>query len=89
MGSLSGRSKAPPSINGQPVQQVVYVPSPTASPTISDADPVAPNEDETLAARAENILKRSRSRIGTVLTGFQGILSPNDLVAPRKTLLGE
>lgn len=86
MGSLSGRSKAP----SQPVQQVVYVPTPTYStiPT-EDSSSVDPTEDETLQARAENILKRSRSRLGTILTGFQGILSQNDLVAPRKTLLGE
>ena len=79
MGSLSGRSKAPT----QSVQQVVYTPTPTAQTTTE------PTEEENLAERAENILKRSRSRIGTVLTGFQGVLSQNELVAPRKTLLGE
>ena len=84
MGSLSGRSKAPT----QPVQQVVYVPTPTYT-SATTAEAPAPSEDETLAQRAENVLKRSRSRIGTVLTGFRGVLSQNDLVAPRKTLLGE
>lgn len=82
MGSLSGRSKAP----SQPVQQVVYVPAPTTTPTEQVPEPT---QEETLTNRAENILRRSRSRLGTVLTGFQGILSQNDLVAPRKTLLGD
>lgn len=79
MGSISGRPKAP----SQPVQQVIYVPQ-NPSPQES-----GPTEKEVLEARAENILKRSRSRLGTVLTGFRGILSPNDLTVPRKTLLGE
>ena len=81
MGSLSGRSKAP----SQPVQQVVYGPAPSTAPT----ETPEPSEDETLVERAENILRRSRSRLGTVLTGFQGILSQNDLAPPRKTLLGD
>lgn len=80
MGSLSGRSKAP----SQPVQQVIYVPTATEIPTTTE-----PSEEETLKERAENVLKRSRSKLGTVLTGFRGVLSQNDLVAPRKTLLGE
>ena len=80
MGSLSGRSKAPT----QPVQQVIYTPV-----TTTPSETTGPTEEETLQQRAENILKRSRSRLGTVLTGFQGVLSQNDLVAPRKTLLGE
>ena len=82
MGSLSGRSKAPT----QAVQQqVVYVPASTST----DTSVTEPSEEESLAERAENILKRSRSRLGTVLTGFKGVLSQNDLVASRKTLLGE
>ena len=80
MGSISGRPKSP----SQPVQQVIYVPQ-NSSPEASSG----PTEKEVLEARAENILKRSRSRLGTVLTGFRGILSPNDLSVPRKTLLGE
>ena len=79
MGSISGRPKSP----SQPVQQVIYVPQNPAS------EPSGPTEKEVLEARAENVLKRSRSRLGTVLTGFRGILSENDLAVPRKTLLGE
>ncbi len=81
MGSISGGSKSP----SQPVQQVIYVP--TSTTTTSDT--AEPTEEETLKQRAENVLKRSRSRLGTVLTGFKGVLSQSDLVAPRKTLLGE
>ena len=84
MGSLSGRSTAPT----QPVQQVVYVPTPSYSPSERVVDKNI-NEEETLQQRAENVLKRSRSRLGTVLTGFKGVLSQGDLVSPRKTLLGE
>ena len=84
MGSLSGRSTAPT----QPVQQVIYVPTPSYS-TGETAVDTNINEEETLQQRAENVLKRSRSRLGTVLTGFKGVLSQGDLVAPRKTLLGE
>ena len=85
MGSLSGRSTAPT----QPVQQVIYVPTPSYSLPETPSGDTDINEDETLQQRAENILKRSRSRLGTVLTGFKGVLSQGDLVAPRKTLLGE
>ena len=79
MGSISGRPKSPT----QPVQQVIYVPQ-NPSPQES-----GPTDKEVQEARAENILKRSRSHLGTVLTGFRGILTQNDLTVPRKTLLGE
>lgn len=83
MGSFSGRSKAP----SQPVQQVIYVPSTSyETPPTSTGEA---SEEEKLQARAENVLKRSRSRLGTILTGFRGVLSQSDLISPRKTLLGE
>lgn len=80
MGSISGRPKSP----SKPVQQIIYVPQ---SP--SDSGEKEPAPEDVLKERAETILKRSRSRLGTVLTGFRGVLSQTDLVAPRKTLLGE
>ncbi len=86
MGSFSGRSKAPSVTNGQQVQQVVYVPT---APSYEPPATGEPSEEEKLQERAENVLKRSRSRLGTILTGFRGVLSQNDLIAPRKTLLGE
>ncbi|PZP56777.1 MAG: hypothetical protein DI586_02465 [Micavibrio aeruginosavorus] len=83
MGSLSGSSKAP----SRPVEQVIYVPTPSyETPSSSSGEP---SEEEKLQERAESVLKRSRSRLGTILTGFRGVLSQNDLIAPRKTLLGE
>ncbi len=83
MGLLSGSTKSP----SRPVQQIIYVPTPTQTTTAPTTS--QPTEQETLELRAENVLKRSRSRLGTVLTGFRGVLSQNDLVSPRKTLLGE
>ncbi len=41
------------------------------------------------AARAENLLRRNRGRTGTVLTGFTGLLAPENAEPRRKTLLGE
>lgn len=41
------------------------------------------------AARAENLLRRNRGRTGTVLTGFTGLLAPENVEPRRKTLLGE
>ena len=39
--------------------------------------------------RAKNILSSGRGRIGTIKTGFRGILDEKDLTPRRKTLLGE
>lgn len=40
------------------------------------------------AERERSLLRRARGQAGTVLTGYRG-LAPSDLVAGRKTLLGE
>ena len=94
MGDITGRPKAPS-------QQVVYVPqyvypetgsggsSDVGSGTKSNTGetPDAPTQAE---QREKNLLGRSRSRIGTILTGFRGILAPNSHTdSTRKTLLGE
>jgi hypothetical protein len=84
MGSVTGSAKAP----SRQTKQIVYVPAPVAS-TAVPASNFAPSREQELQTRAENVLKRSRSRLGTVLTGFAGILSQGDLIAPRKNLLGE
>ena len=98
MGSLTSKPKAPASYAPAP-QVVYYTPAPAPAPSASapapatptpDTSQPAPVSDETKSAvRAENLLKRSRSRLGTILTGFTGILSQSDLVPQRKTLLGE
>ena len=84
MGSVSARPKAPPT-------QVVYYTAPAPSPSTP-----APTPQETEAEkqqviqkeREQNLLRRSRGTLGTVLTGFRGILSLNQNDG-RKTLLGE
>lgn len=95
MGSLSSRPKVP-SYATQP--RVVYMPAPEPldpMPLPSPA-PSSPDDDSAFDAdqaestiRVENLLRRNRGRSGTILTGFRGILSPNELVPRRKTLLGE
>ncbi len=48
------------------------------------------SEEQTQSkARADNLLRRSRGRLGTVLTGFSGFLSQNAAPSARKSLLGE
>ncbi len=88
MGDITGRPKTPS-------PQVVYVPqytSSTSAPTTTDntqneeAQELTPEKQ-----REKNLLSRPRSRIGTILTSFRGILSPSETQAAsaRKTLLGE
>lgn len=86
MGDITGRPKAPAS-------QVVYVPqyiyqepSPSASAGGGGETPTA---QATAEQREKNLLDRTRSRLGTILTGFRGILEPKDSEGQRKTLLGE
>lgn len=87
MGDITDRPKAPK-------PQVVYVPqyvyTPTPSPstggTSGNNDNDAPTPEE---QREKNLLSRSRSRLGTILTGFRGILAPSETDNQRKTLLGE
>jgi len=96
MGGLASRPSVP-----TPQPQVVFVPAqgqaPAAQQTSSDAAPLendpaadAPVSEEVQQAeqREGNLLRRSRGRFGTVLTGFRGLLSSAS-AAPRKTLLGE
>lgn len=90
MGDISGRPKAPS-------QQVVYVPQYVYPDTTSgggtnnnnNSEGDTPNTPTPAQQREQNLLGRQRSRLGTILTGFRGILAPNDSGAQRKTLLGE
>lgn len=88
-----GRLISPPKPSAP--QQVVYVPAPAAAKPVAtpvasaDTPPPEPTDAEASVERAENLLRRNRSRLGTVLTGFRGVLDQNSLAAPRKTLLGE
>ncbi len=86
MGSLSSTPKVPQ-------QQVVFVPAPTASPSVSAGDgvstPATPSSAEVAAQeREKSLLSRKRGRLGTIATGFQGLLGEINS-GGRKTLLGE
>ncbi len=98
MGSLTSRPKAPT------VQQstVQYVPvSTTASAaqsvsTVSEATATAAEETQNTEEgktasdqRTSDLLRRSRGRAGTILTGFRGLLESSGSAPARKSLLGE
>ena len=83
MGSITSRPKIP-----------TATVSATTSVTPTDTTPVTttPTEatpEEIAKTRVENILRRSRSALGTVYTSFRGILSANSTSPQRKSLLGE
>lgn len=95
MGDITGRPKAP-------APQVVYVPQyvetkPTTTNTNTSTSTTTTDgtgTDTTLTPekqREKSLLGRTRSRVGTILTSFRGILSPldNQSGSQRKTLLGE
>ena len=87
MGDITGRPKAP-------AQQVVYVPqyvyeTPSTGSGTSGSGTETPDTPTVAEQREKNLLSRSRSRLGTVLTSFRGILAPKETDAQRKTLLGE
>lgn len=79
----------PPAVSEAPA-----APNPETSATGSNSNSTAPaegtgNEEAQRLAREDNLLRRSRGRLGTVLTGFGGLLSDTVRGAARKTLLGE
>ncbi len=89
MGDITGRPKAPS-------QQIVYVPqyvydsgSSAGGNENNSGGDSAPDAATPSQQREKNLLSRSRSRLGTILTGFRGMLAPKDTDAQRKTLLGE
>ena len=88
MGSLASRPSVP-----APQPQVVFVPQTT---TVADASTATENTSNDASdsqteseVRQQSLLQRDRSRFGTVLTGFRGLLSLNENSGQRKTLLGE
>lgn len=83
MGSMTSR----PKIQAAPVTPISVA---TVTPTPVDPTiPVEPSPEEIAKTRVENILRRSRSALGTVFTSFRGILSSNGNTPSRKSLLGE
>jgi len=88
MGSMNKRPKAPP------VQQVVYTvpaPQPSSGHTSSEdaSKPEISEEEQASENRRQNLLRRNRGRLGTVLTGFRGVLTSSSANPQQKTLLGE
>lgn len=83
MGSLTSAPKAP-----KPV--VIQQSAPPATDVITQQtskDPVDVQREQS-EERTRSLLARSRSRLGTIATGFRGLLQENSQ-ASRKTLLGE
>ncbi len=82
MGSLSSSAKAP-----TPQQQAVYVPTPSS--TTTDSSSTDDNASTAAKSREDNLLRRTRGRLGTISTGLNGFLSELNKTDKRKTLLGE
>ncbi len=90
MGDITDRPKTPKS-QVVYVQQYVYTPAPTTPSSGSNTNIDSDDDSAETPAqqREKNLLSRTRSRVGTILTGFRGILAPSDTQGQRKTLLGE
>ena len=89
MGSLASRPNVP-----APQPQVVFVQPPASQNTSgtppANETPTERSQEQTESeSRRQNLLGRERSRFGTVLTGFRGLLGQSDNTVQRKTLLGE
>ena len=87
MGSLASRPSVP-----APQPQVVFVPQTTTiadTSTTENTNTDAADSQTESEVRQQSLLQRDRSRFGTVLTGFRGLLSLNENSGQRKTLLGE
>jgi hypothetical protein len=87
MGSLTSSPKVP---SAAPSPQIVYVPSPyTPTDTTTGTGTPAPDPKTPSEVRAGSLLSRDRSRYGTIVTSFRGLLGLADHSDKRKTLLGE
>lgn len=68
------------------IQQPVYQTPTGGTDTPGSGEGAAPTPEQ---QREKSLLGRNRSRLGTILTGFRGLLSPVETDNTRKTLLGE
>jgi len=84
MGSLGSRPQAP----SQP-PPVAFTPPPVNIPPPNNVESAEASEQSQSEARAENLLQRNRGRLGTIRTGFRGLLTSTNNASGRKTLLGE
>jgi hypothetical protein len=81
MGIISGSSKI------APLPPLPSLPPPSP-PVVQQEEEKQSEEQINAEARRKSLLRRSRGRFGTVLTGFKGFLSQSNNDS-RKTLLGE
>ncbi|PJB71426.1 MAG: hypothetical protein CO093_05115 [Alphaproteobacteria bacterium CG_4_9_14_3_um_filter_47_13] len=101
MGSLTSRPEIP-QVQQPVIYTIPAAPIPAAPMATTSTTPIADhidqnntipesagNEEAQRLAREDNLLRRSRGRLGTVLTGFSGLLSQTVTSQNRKTLLGE
>ncbi len=91
MGSLASRPKVPQAQNVV-VQQAASVPTNSISTTQPDSSSVDDSIDTKTQSevRSNDLLRRSRGSLGTVLTSFRGLESTTSKSSQgRKTLLGE
>ncbi len=88
MGSISSPPKAP-----QPTVIYQSAPQPSApTPSVpTAAETASAQAAATSSARKSDLLRRSRGRLGTIYTGFRGLVNSVSQGAntARKTLLGE
>lgn len=101
MGSLVSKPKTPAPMRVQYVSvPAVSTTTPAVSSVSTDTGGGATGTDsassdaglsdsEASTIRAENLVRRSRGRTGTVKTSFGGLLSTNKITPSRKSLLGE
>lgn len=85
MGSLTSRPQLPSvqQPQAQAVQQTSDVSADTSTQDAAAADASASS------VRTQNLLQRSRGRLGTINTSFRGLLGVRSNDTSRKTLLGE
>jgi len=81
MGSINKKSSIPV------VQPTIALPPPPAAISLSTSEESS-SEEIASEQRRENLLRRSRGRLGTIVSSFRGLLNP-DQENNRKTLLGE
>jgi len=86
---MAGLTKRP-KIPKQPTQIVKYVSASSSDVTNTQesASDTSSTEDTSKDVREESLLRRSRGRLGTIFTGFRGLLGEAK-DTPRKSLLGE
>ncbi len=88
MGSLFSSPKAPP----PPAPIVMTMPQPAPPPAPAPlVDPDKERADAAAQQREDNLLRRSRGQMSTVMTGLGGVLNDRASLTggSGKTLLGE